>query len=164
MTKGQVFDEADMLLSGGFANQVTRLVDMFRFEEKQKSKATQSDKEGPSVEAQQPWTDFQIQDGDEAEEEADEQIFEQDDEDWDDDGLDQKDLGPEVNALQNGKARSRREDWLRSRKRYQRSKQYVFVAATLPENGKKTPGAVLRQKFPDASWVSGNFLHRHNPR
>jgi hypothetical protein len=47
---------------------------------------------------------------------------------------------------------------------YSRSKQYVFVAATLPQSGKKTAGGVLKHLFPDAIWVSGTYLHRHNPR
>lgn len=55
-------------------------------------------------------------------------------------------------------------DWRRVRKIYRRSKQYVFVAATLPQSGKKTAGGVLQRMFPDAVWVSGTYLHRHNPR
>lgn len=57
-----------------------------------------------------------------------------------------------------------RKDWRRVRKIYERSKQYIFVAATLPVNGKKTAGGVLKRMFPDANWVSGNYLHCHNPR
>lgn len=55
-------------------------------------------------------------------------------------------------------------DWRRVRKVYRRSKQYIFVAATLPGSGKKTAGGVLKRMFPDATWVSGNYLHCHNPR
>lgn len=55
-------------------------------------------------------------------------------------------------------------DWRRVRKIYDRSKQYIFVAATLPVNGKRTAGGTLKRMFPDANWVSGNYLHRHNPR
>ena len=57
-----------------------------------------------------------------------------------------------------------RRDWRRVRKVYDRSKQYIFVAATLPLNGKKTAGGVLKKMFPDANWVSGNYLHCQNPR
>lgn len=57
-----------------------------------------------------------------------------------------------------------RKDWRRVRKMYQRSKQYVFVAATLPLNGKRTAGGILKRMFPEANWVSGNYLHRQNPR
>lgn len=54
--------------------------------------------------------------------------------------------------------------WRRVRKIYSRSKQYIFIAATLPVNGKKTAGGILKYMFPDAIWVSGNFLHRNSPR
>lgn len=57
-----------------------------------------------------------------------------------------------------------RKGWRRVREYYNRSKQYIFVAATLPENGKRTAGGVLKRIFPEANWVSGNYLHRHNPR
>lgn len=57
-----------------------------------------------------------------------------------------------------------KQDWRRVRKLYNRSKQYIFVAATLPLNGKKTAGGILKRMFPDASWVSGSYLHRRNPR
>lgn len=57
-----------------------------------------------------------------------------------------------------------RRGWRRSREIYERSKQYIFVAATLPVNGKQTAGGVLKRLFPGASWVSGNYLHCHNPR
>eukprot|EP00252_Welwitschia_mirabilis_P026912 TRINITY_DN9012_c0_g1_i1.p1 TRINITY_DN9012_c0_g1~~TRINITY_DN9012_c0_g1_i1.p1 ORF type:complete len:310 (-),score=77.98 TRINITY_DN9012_c0_g1_i1:469-1365(-) len=53
---------------------------------------------------------------------------------------------------------------LYSRRLYKRSKQYIFVAATLPESGKKTAGGLLKRFFPDATWISGSFLHQHNPR
>lgn len=55
-------------------------------------------------------------------------------------------------------------DWRRTREVYSRSKQYIFVAATLPGSGKKTAGGVLKRMFPTAIWVNGSYLHRHNPR
>lgn len=55
-------------------------------------------------------------------------------------------------------------DWMRVRKIYARSKQYIFVAATLPLNGKRTAGGTLKRLFPDANWVNGSYLHHHNPR
>lgn len=57
-----------------------------------------------------------------------------------------------------------RRDWRRARKMYPRSKQYIFIAATLPVNGKATAGGILKRMFPDANWVSGNYLHCQNPR
>ncbi|CAI5501322.1 unnamed protein product [Closterium sp. Naga37s-1] len=49
------------------------------------------------------------------------------------------------------------------RREYERSKQYVFVAATMPTGTKKSVGEVLAKQFPAAVWVSGVLLHRHNP-
>lgn len=67
------------------------------------------------------------------------------------------------NSETESEVRNRR-DWRRARKMYDRSKQYIFVAATLPVNGKATAGGILKRMFPDANWVSGNYLHRQNPR
>lgn len=75
-----------------------------------------------------------------------------------DDDATVKDLGEETPRSDKGK------DWKRVREHYERSKQYIFVAATLPVNGKKTAGGVLKRMFPEARWVTGNYLHRHNPR
>ena len=49
----------------------------------------------------------------------------------------------------------RRRDWRR---------QYVFVAATMPAEGKKSTAAELREAFPDAVWLSGTALHRAQRR
>ena len=38
-------------------------------------------------------------------------------------------------------------------------RQYVFAAATVMSNGKKTPGAMIKYGFPDATWVEGRRLH-----
>ena len=46
---------------------------------------------------------------------------------------------------------SLRSDWRR---------QYVFVAATMPAEGKKSTAADLRAAFPDAVWLAGPQLHR----
>lgn len=45
-----------------------------------------------------------------------------------------------------------------------RSKQFIFVAATLPDSGKMSVGAMLRKQFPEAAYVRGGLLHQHNPR
>ncbi|CAN0925631.1 DEAD-box ATP-dependent RNA helicase 22 [Linum grandiflorum] len=42
--------------------------------------------------------------------------------------------------------------WRRVKRVYDRSKQYIFVAATLPVNGKKTAGAVLKWKL-ERRWI-----------
>ena len=39
-------------------------------------------------------------------------------------------------------------------------RQYVFAAATVMRAGKKTPGAMIKYGFPDATWVEGRRLHR----
>ena len=47
----------------------------------------------------------------------------------------------------------KKRDCRRTREIYERSKQYIFVAATLPENGKKTAGGELKRLFQEAKWV-----------
>lgn len=66
-------------------------------------------------------------------------------------------------SVEESEARNRK-DWRRVRQIYERSKQYVFVAATLPLNGKATAGGILWRMFPDANWVRGNYLHFQSPR
>ncbi|KAL8161597.1 hypothetical protein V2J09_013086 [Rumex salicifolius] len=145
-----VFDEADLLLCGSFQNQVIRLIDMLRFDEKLLSRAKKSLSE--ETKASESTLNLEFKNEDEqqielsyAEQECDDELdemVEADDE-----------LGS-----------NKTKGWRRIREIYERSKQYVFVAATLPVNGKKTAGGVLKWKFPGANWVSGNYLHRHNPR
>ncbi|MCI21062.1 DEAD-box ATP-dependent RNA helicase 22-like, partial [Trifolium medium] len=79
------------------------------------------------------------------------------DEEEDDNSEDIANINNEAESIK------KRSDWRRVRKHFERSKQYVFVAATLPVNGKKTAGALLKHMFPNAEWVSGNYLHCHNP-
>lgn len=143
-----VFDEADMLLCGSFENQVIRLIHMLRFDEKLLSRAKDSGEE------------VSLGDADEYHEDSDSESAEFS-------GVDDETEDSHVNdrpvKLENGHIGGRK-DWRRVRKIYSRSKQYVFVAATLPQSGKKTAGGVLKRMFPDAVWVSGTYLHRHNPR
>ncbi|PWA65088.1 IQ-domain 2 [Artemisia annua] len=47
----------------------------------------------------------------------------------------------------------KKRDWRRVREMYERSKQYIFVAATLPDNGKRTAGGELKRLFPEAKWL-----------
>lgn len=149
-----VFDEADLLLCGSFQNQVIRLINMFRFDEKLLSRA----KTISSEETNELQSDNQLsfESEDEEEENDDHSDISLEEEENADDGETVKDM---VEG-----APEKRRGWRRVRKYYQRSKQYIFVAATLPVNGKKTAGGVLKRMFPDASWVSGHYLHRHNPR
>ncbi|KAL6571762.1 hypothetical protein OROHE_002631 [Orobanche hederae] len=134
-----VFDEADLLLCGSFQNQVVRLINMLRFDEKQLSR-------------------LQIADNGAQNASDTEEIFQED-----------LNIGGDtdegfVEDSENDSEVRNRKDWWRVRKIYNRSKQYIFVAATLPVNGKRTAGGTLKRMFPEANWVSGNYLHRQNPR
>ena len=147
-----MFDEADMLLCGSFQNQVIRLINMLRFEEKLVSKMQDTAKE--SVIDEDNKCNMELKSDDDNYK----QLLNNDEEDGDncddDEGLESE--SEELNTSV--------KDWKRVRKIYTRSKQYVFVAATLPSSGKRTAGGVLKRMFPDAICVSGSFLHRHNPR
>ncbi|KAI5054992.1 hypothetical protein GOP47_0030137, partial [Adiantum capillus-veneris] len=157
-----VFDEGDMLLSGGFENQVMRLLNMFRLEEKQLSKA-QSGTNTAEVVDFRPWTDFAPAEPSPEDIAASEAEDTEKNLDIDAEGEEGESSDDQVDERTRTK-QNRHKDWLRSRKVYTRSKQYIFAAATLPENGRKTPGAVLKRILPDAKWVNGLFLHRRNPK
>ncbi|XP_057753020.1 DEAD-box ATP-dependent RNA helicase 22 isoform X2 [Arachis stenosperma] len=145
-----VFDEADMLLCGSFQNKVIRLLNLLRFDEKLLSRAKESTGDLP----EKPESSLSADDALEDEEEHPPEAMSEEDDDTPEDIVDT-----------NNEAKSvKQKDWRRVRKTYKRSKQYIFVAATLPVNGKKTAGAMLKHMFPDATWVSGNYLHCHNPR
>lgn len=125
---------------------------MFRFDEKQLSRFKDADagSQDPSststsasdVEEDFP-EDFNLEEDEEDEEDSEETSI-------------------EVSKTESGKRNWK--DWRRVRKIYARSKQYIFVAATLPLNGKRTAGGTLKRMFPEANWISGNYLHHHNPR
>ncbi|XP_074274460.1 DEAD-box ATP-dependent RNA helicase 22 [Silene latifolia] len=154
--KHVVFDEADLLLCGSFQNQVIRLINMFRFDEKLLSRSSA----GPSEETNEPNSQLPY-DCDDANDELSEitdMLAEEEDGETDIDNATPEDQSQQVPES------VKRTGWRRVREYYQRSKQYIFVAATLPENGKRTAGGVLQRMFPEASWVSGQYLHRHNPR
>lgn len=140
-----------MLLCGSFQNQVIRLINMLRFDEKQLSRLNGSEAEkSSSLNQDQMDTDRA------SDEDLQEDIVSEMNEDIEVDGCFQ-DQEAEV-------VEENRKDWRRVRKQYERSKQYIFVAATIPVNGKRTAGGELKRMFPNASWVNGNYVHRHNPR
>lgn len=160
-----VFDEADMLLCGGFQNQVIRLINMLRFDEKQLSRANKSAVEVPQGIGSDSLERFSSEDVEdqqqsvlEDDEEDQQESVSEEDEDFVAE-FEVEDIKEEIEA-----GSVDRKDWRRVRKNYERSKQYIFVAATLPVNGKKTAGAMLKRMFPDANWISGTYLHCHNPR
>ncbi|XP_073011198.1 DEAD-box ATP-dependent RNA helicase 22 [Typha latifolia] len=146
-----VFDEADMLLCGSFQNQIIRLIDMFRYEEKLLSRNDESSKSNSINEASGSHAEFHFDDDKLVNYNLEVEVD-------DADGVEP--LAMEDNSIET----TRTKDWRRVRKVYRRSKQYIFVAATLPQSGKKTAGGLLKRMFPDAVLVSGSYLHRHNPR
>uniref|UniRef100_A0A1J3H318 RNA helicase n=1 Tax=Noccaea caerulescens TaxID=107243 RepID=A0A1J3H318_NOCCA len=157
-----VFDEADMLLCGSFQNQIIRLINMMRFDEKQVSRLATSNITKPvELEADSlvP-VDSEVEDDDADFE--DESTSISDEEEEEEEYLD--DITAQTPTIVNGTGPDIKKGWRRVRKVYTRSKQYIFIAATLPVNGKKTAGGLLKHMFPDAVWVSGNFLHRNSPR
>ncbi|CAA6670613.1 unnamed protein product [Spirodela intermedia] len=144
--KHVVFDEADMLLCGSFQNQVIRLINMLRYEEKVLSRM-EAYKQGlgnneASLEVSELENDKEVS-----------KVC---------DNMEDEDEDSNILEIENKPDRPR--DWRRTREVYSRSKQYIFVAATLPESGKKTAGGVLKRMFPNAIWVNGSYLHRYNPR
>ncbi|PKI47240.1 hypothetical protein CRG98_032377, partial [Punica granatum] len=158
-----VFDEADMLLCGSFQNQVIRLINMLRFDEKLLSRSKSYDHKQPTELSADSELAFDEEDGEGARADiaSDEDDDEEEEEEEDNDSM--ADDALETEQRNDDGPVKRRRGWRRVRKEYERSKQYIFVAATLPTNGKKTAGAVLKKMFPDAKWVSGNYLHYHNP-
>lgn len=150
-----MFDEADMLLCGSFQNKVIRLIQLLRYDEKLLSRS-----KTPVSELAMKLEESSLSSDDALDLEGEDELPPEAITDEDDD--DKEDI-----VIINDEAESvkkTRREWRRVRKHYERSKQYVFVAATLPVNGKKTAGALLKHMFSDAEWVSGNYLHRHNPR
>ncbi|KAK4779663.1 hypothetical protein SAY87_015769 [Trapa incisa] len=169
LIKYVVFDEADMLLCGSFQNQVIRLINMLRFDEKLLSRNKSYDLKQPIETSSDSTVAFDRED-DEGEHSS---ISLEGDNDYDDDDEEEEEDGEDEDFMQddnldtedgNDVGSAKRKDWRRVRKYYERSKQYIFIAATLPTNGKKTAGGVLKKMFPDAKWVNGNYLHHHNPR
>lgn len=163
-----------MLLCGSFQNQVLRLINMFRFDEKVLSRAKSSPADKPLMDVESAESSV-MQIGLEDNEDTQANFIPEDDEESDDDSehsLEEsqpdehslKESQPDKHSLEESQPVMKKRDWKRAREIYERSKQYIFVAATLPENGKRTAGGELKRLFPDAAWVSGLYLHRHNPR
>ncbi|CAH8302742.1 unnamed protein product [Eruca vesicaria subsp. sativa] len=152
-----VFDEADMLLCGSFQNQIIRLINMLRFDEKQVSRLATSKFGKPLEIDAESLAQFDLENEDDADFEEDGSISEEEEEEYLDDTT-------QIPTVENGTGPDIRKGWRRVRKIYTRSKQYIFIAATLPVNGKKTAGGLLKHMFQDAVWVSGSFLHRNSPR
>ena len=141
-----VFDEADMLFSGGYLKPLRACFDVLYREEKLASEGFFvnelefiANQENAAQAAADAW------DGDAERGEAD---YERD---WrkDHDGPSRK-RGPALGGkgkMGQGEGRDFR-------------RQYIFAAATVMSNGKKTPGAMIKYGFPDATWIEGRRLHR----
>lgn len=155
-----VIDEADMLLSGGFQNQVIRLLNMLRFDEKKISGLSGSN----SLDKMVSELVSEMDSGDEKDKDLQEVSDARYVENLQTCITENLETKSDIKSLGNKPHIDQRKDWRRVRKSYERSKQYIFVAATLPVNGKQTAGGVLKRLFPDASWVSGNYVHCHSPR
>lgn len=130
---------------------------MLRFDEKQVSRLAPSTFGKPHTES---LAQFDLENEDDADFEEDGSISDEEEEEE----LEYLDDTTQIPTVENGAGPDIRKGWRRVRKIYTRSKQYIFIAATLPVNGKKTAGGLLKHMFQDAVWVSGNFLHRNSPR
>ncbi|XP_010414613.1 PREDICTED: DEAD-box ATP-dependent RNA helicase 22 [Camelina sativa] len=158
-----VFDEADMLLCGSFQNQIIRLINMLRFDEKQVSRLVTSNIGKPmEINAVVPQIDLESVDDAEFDEGSISE--EEDEEEEEEEEAEYLDDTAQMLSVEGEAGSDTKKGWRRVRKIYSRSKQYIFIAATLPVNGKKTAGGILKHMFQDAVWVSGNFLHRNSPR
>ncbi|KAE8722660.1 DEAD-box ATP-dependent RNA helicase 22 [Hibiscus syriacus] len=121
-----VFDEADMLLCRGFENHVVRLIHMLRFDEKLLSRLNKSGLDNPVESNSVSVSHFDLKG-----EEDIQNKFISVAEEMSEDDVDAEDLTEE-----NKTSPVKKKDWRRVRKNYERSKQYIFVAATRPVNGK----------------------------
>lgn len=65
------------------------------------------------------------------------------------------DLGPTAAAAAAGEQVAVSVPWRR---------QYVFVAATMPSALRGDTGAALKDRYPDALWLTGDLLHRSQPQ
>lgn len=139
-----------MLLCGSFENQIIRIIHMLRFDEKLLSRKESSVEYSSMDVSDESHMNSGYEDGEM------QQLVTDHEELDDEDRL-------EASEMEN-KVETSRRGWRRVKEVYKRSKQYIFVAATLPGSGKKTAGGVLKRMFPDAIWVSGVYLHCHNPR
>lgn len=154
-----VFDEADQLLSGGYLRPVRGAFDVLYREEKLAAL-------GLTVPGS-------ILDGGEKEEQEEEEPAGE----WSGDAARPKDGGDkawsadhdDINAVARRKGKSRMgkgrpalggkgEIGVGEGRDFRR--QYLFAAATVMSNGKKTPGAMIRHGFPDARWIEGRRLHK----
>lgn len=148
-----------MLLCGSFQNQIICLINMLRFDEKQVSRLATSNI-GKPMEIAASVSQIELENEDDAE--FDDGSISEEENEEEEEEVEYLDDTAQMVSTEVGS--DTKKGWRRVRKIYSRSKQYIFIAATLPVNGKRTAGGILKHMFEDAIWVSGNFLHRNSPR
>ena len=125
-----------------------RLINMLSFDEKQVSRLAPSTFGKPHTES---LAQFDLENEDDAD-------FEEDGSICDEEELEYLDDTTQIPTVDNGAGPDIKKGWRRVRKIYSRSKQYIFIAAILPVNGKKTAGGLLKHMFPDAVGLAGAFF------
>ena len=138
-----VFDEADMLLSGGYLKPVRGLFDVLYREEARRARAHRA--------SARRRRRRRTRVGGDAGRGA--KAY---DRDW---RKDHADIPAKANISTSGPALGGKGRVGVGEGRDFR-RQYVFAAATVMSAGKKTPGAMIKYGFPDAKWVEGRRLHR----
>lgn len=136
-----VFDEADMLFSGGYLRPLRACFDVLYREEKLASEGffvNELEFLANQENASEAW---------EGDAERGEGDYERD---WRKDHDAPRKRGPALGGK--GKVGVGAERDFR--------RQYIFAAATVMSSGKKTPGAMIKYGFPDAVWIEGRRLHR----
>mmetsp|Transcript_19346 Transcript_19346/g.48730 ORF Transcript_19346/g.48730 Transcript_19346/m.48730 type:complete len:625 (+) Transcript_19346:130-2004(+) len=130
-----VADEADLLLAGGFVKDLSRLLEVFRLDDRARLRLALCERFGMSEE-EFLGLKFHVRRA--AYNEGAEGMLASE-------GFSpQSDSGQSVEELG---------FWRR---------QYLFVAATMPGGGKGSAAADLRKRYPDAQWLNGNLLHMTN--
>ena len=143
-----VFDEADQLLSGGYLRPVRGAFDVLYREEKLAALGLTVPM-GESLEGESEWA------GDAA------RPKDGGDRAWSADHDDINVVAKRKGKSQMGKGAAlggKGEVGVGEGRDFRR--QYIFAAATVMSNGKKTPGAMIRHGFPDARWIEGRRLHK----
>lgn len=142
-----VLDEADLLLSGGFERDVSRILDSMKQSDRERKAQCLSQELGIPLEAFQALPRH-----------VKAAAYEGGVKAMLDVGYDRpaaQPHAPEDDILQPS---SSGRDSIPADRQFER--QYVFVAATLPSEGKKSVANDLRRMFPELVWLAGNRLHQ----
>ena len=130
-----VLDEADMLLGGAYGKKIEYIMDELRGGDRQRAATRACEELGIDLDTY--WTmprhvrkAAQLQGGQ---------------------GMLDAGAVEYLNDYENTEGLRNPDTWLR---------QYVFVGATMPTNGRETVGAKIAAEFPTAEWISGVQLHR----